>query len=86
MALSIEQLKLLLFAAVAKQHVVVALHLANFVLKYAARQQLSTFAEFMTFDLSQFQNSCCLRYCRLLCVAVASISGRRVAKSASHDS
>ena len=86
MALSIEQLKLLLFAAVAKQHVVVALHLANFVLKYAARQQLSTFAEFTTFDHSQFQNSCCLRYCRLLCVAVASISGRRVAKSASYDS
>jgi hypothetical protein len=31
--------------AVAKQHVVVALHLANFELKYAARKQLWTFSE-----------------------------------------
>ena len=73
-------------AAAAKEHVVVALRLAKSSLKYAARRQLSKIAQIITIAYSQCQYSCRLRYCRLLCVAVTSISSHRVSKSAPHDS
>jgi len=69
-----------------KQQVIEALRLANLSLKYAAPRQPLSITKFMTFFHSLCQNSCRLRCCRLLCVAVASISGRCVSKSASHDS
>jgi len=69
-----------------KQQVIETLRLAKEALKHAARRQTLRFTKHMTFSHSLCQNSCRLRCCRLLCVAVASISGRCVSKSASRDS
>ena len=73
-------------AAAAKEQVVMALRLAKSPPKYSAWRKQPKIAQMITIAYSQCQYSCRLRYYRLLCVAVTSISSHRVSKSAPHDS